>query len=1271
MRVKRVMILVLISAMILNLVVTRDVFDFFEVNASSYQTKIIAGEAHSILLRRDGTVWAWGENENGQLGIGTTVDSTVPVQVSNLENIIDIDTFRDHNIALKSDGTVWTWGHNNWSQLGHGTNVDILEPTKVESLTDVESIAAGYLHTVVSKSDGTVWTWGNNSDGQIGNGTKDSQLTPTQATGLNGVVKVSAGLKHTLAVTEDGTLYGWGRNSYYQLASNDTSDVLIPIEISAISNVKSIDAGDYHTIVILEDKTVWCWGSNAKGQLGNNSYSNSPTPQKVLDNGVYIDAGSDTSFAVTEDFGGQRQLWGWGQTYYDLIGDDTINDMLIPTSINTTEAITQVSAYYSHAVAVTSRNEVLVWGWDMGNRLGITSSTPVKPDLNLPIIDIELDSFSVSDITETTANASWSVSSPIQGLLYKVGTYNEEGHQVHETEWITDLSTTIEGLEPGKYYDILLKIKTGTGFEEDWTQIGLIETKEWGLDLNLLEVSANSAVIKINDDSPNSVEYQVKCDEKYVNHYGELVDEQTWIAVTDSKVPISNLNEMTKYTFSVISKSSTGNISSESDRIHVETLRATPELDLPEVTIGDGDDREIVVNISDSNSDKTVYQIIVGDKYVNAAGLLTDSPVWLMLPTPKSITVKNIEVNKSYGIKVRAQNNIGEVTYWTEPKYKTVYEEVPGTPSNFATTVVDDTITITWNEVTTGSVEEPKHNVNYELEVDGEVIDMKYGRTYVHEALKPNTTHAYRVRSYNDAGHSEWTSYSYATIKMKAPSVSDINVIAERVEDTMVTIAWEEDPNILTYTIDFNGIIVSDIRTNFYKMYGLTPDTAYTYKIMGQNTIAATSWTTEETVVTKHLATPVIELDSVNTRELIIQWEPVEGASQYYVALYKEEETVNDITDNAVKVNVGSATKAVFGSDKIEPNQSYKVKIYADSTNGISEWSHYIVVSSLPIKPAKVDNPIAMALDSTIELFWGSVTQSEESTPIDIVGYDILIDASTDEDGEISGGILVEDSLDTELVNETEVATDYQSFSHDYVYPVTTHNYRIRANTVEVSGDWSDEIAVTTLSGIPLVPRGIRMDTVGNVTTINWENMPGVTAYEVYVSSEQKIYTVTENEFINRDVPFGVEELYMIRATNDLGKGDWSGYLINNTMRLQSAYGEAVDLNLTASNILDFSPYVLHVYYNADVLTVRDLCGKTPIFETEAGVITLGDDSIEITEVEPGHITFTVDKEIELGYTWEGIINNIIFEGNISGGTTLDYTVFVDESITWGGIINE
>jgi len=178
------------------------------------QPLFAGGALHSLAVKSDGTVWAWGANGNGQLGDGSTSERRTPTQVAGLSGVTGVGRRGSHSLAVKSDGTLWAWGANSDGQLGDGTVVDRSLPVQVSGLTGVVAGSRRRPPLGGAQERWTVWTWGFAQYGQLGGGT--TPYTPTKLArmvGLTGVVAVAAGGLHTLALKSDGTVWAWGYNA--------------------------------------------------------------------------------------------------------------------------------------------------------------------------------------------------------------------------------------------------------------------------------------------------------------------------------------------------------------------------------------------------------------------------------------------------------------------------------------------------------------------------------------------------------------------------------------------------------------------------------------------------------------------------------------------------------------------------------------------------------------------------------------------------------------------------------------------------------------------------------------------------------------------------------------------------------------------------------------------------------------------------------------------------------------------------------------------------
>lgn len=267
----------------------------------------------------------WGENTYGQLGNSTNIDSNVPVQVSSLTNIIAIAAgdSTDHTLALKSDSTVWAWGMNQYGQLGDGTNTDSNFPVALSSLSGVIAVSCGGWNSYALKIDGSVWAWGI-SYGSL----------PVQITSLSGIIAISAGDYHTLALRTDGTVWAWGLNDWGQLGNGTYTNSFVPYLISSLTGITAISAGDDHSLALKSDGTVWTWGWNYYGQLGNGTTTDSNLPIQVssLTGIVGISTGFWHSFAIKND----STLWAWGRNNAGQLGTGTNISSSVPVNITIT-----------------------------------------------------------------------------------------------------------------------------------------------------------------------------------------------------------------------------------------------------------------------------------------------------------------------------------------------------------------------------------------------------------------------------------------------------------------------------------------------------------------------------------------------------------------------------------------------------------------------------------------------------------------------------------------------------------------------------------------------------------------------------------------------------------------------------------------------------------------------------------------------------------------------------------------------------------------------
>lgn len=286
--------------------------------ASTTWKQVAVGEQFVVAIRTDGTLWAWGYNQDGQLGDGTLINRMVPTQIGAAKDWAMVAAGRAHTLALKVNGNLYAWGRNDSGQLGDPklTGANLLVPSKIGDLF-WSGIAAGETHSLaIQRGTNDLYGWGGNLYGQVGNASKTDVTAPVKI-GTQKYSSVSAGIWHSSAISTSGTLYAWGQNSSGQLGNNNTVDVTAPVLIGTANNWSQVAGGATHTVGLRNDGTLWSWGANDQGQLGTGGVATlEPLQIGTGSNWKAISSGIAHSFGLQTD----DTLWGWGRNAEGQLG---------------------------------------------------------------------------------------------------------------------------------------------------------------------------------------------------------------------------------------------------------------------------------------------------------------------------------------------------------------------------------------------------------------------------------------------------------------------------------------------------------------------------------------------------------------------------------------------------------------------------------------------------------------------------------------------------------------------------------------------------------------------------------------------------------------------------------------------------------------------------------------------------------------------------------------------------------------------------------------
>jgi alpha-tubulin suppressor-like RCC1 family protein len=337
--------------------------------------RLTAGGGHTCGVTTSGAAYCWGSNGAGELGNGSTANSSTPVAVAGGFTFAAVSAGGGHTCGVTTSGAAHCWGSNGNGQLGIGALDTLLHttPVAVAGGLTFASLTAGSLHTCGVTSGGAVYCWGSNNYGTLGDGTTTYRTTPVAVAGGLTFANVTAGFWHTCGLTSGGAAYCWGWSVYGNLGDSSTALRTTPVAVAGGLTFASLTAGPDFTCGVTNGGAAYCWGANFFGALGDGSAPGQVTTPVAVVGGLTfagVTAGSEHTCGLTS--GGAAYCWGYN--YYGELGNGSTSSSLgttpAPVAVVGGLTFTSLTAGAFHTCGLTSGGAAYCWGSNEVGQLG-------------------------------------------------------------------------------------------------------------------------------------------------------------------------------------------------------------------------------------------------------------------------------------------------------------------------------------------------------------------------------------------------------------------------------------------------------------------------------------------------------------------------------------------------------------------------------------------------------------------------------------------------------------------------------------------------------------------------------------------------------------------------------------------------------------------------------------------------------------------------------------------------------------------------------------